>query len=56
MKIIYLCEFCSEFDTSKSGMLSHMETHLKKYGVEAKSGKCFLIDIDQNTKTQESQS
>ena len=43
-KIIYCCEVCSEFDTSKSGMLAHMENHLKKYAVEAKSGKCFLVN------------
>ena len=46
-KIIYCCEVCSEFDTSKSGMLAHMETHLKKYTVEAKSGRCTLVEMPQ---------
>ena len=45
MKIIYVCTVCSDFDTSKSGMLAHMETHLNKYKVEAKSGKCELVEI-----------
>ena len=47
MKIIYCCEVCSEFDTSKSGMLAHMETHLRKYTVEAKTGKCTLVEMTQ---------
>lgn len=46
-KIIYFCETCCEFDTSKRHMIAHMEKHLKKYQVEAKTGKCILVEMNE---------